>query len=86
MSMLLQRVVVVDTDVNINNHQDVDWAIASRMTHASQFSVNEDRTGRGAVVTRLGFDATAPLAQRAALRRPDVPSAERYDLDRYLEK
>jgi len=84
MSMLLQRVVVVDTDVDIYRDQDVDWAIASRMTHASQFSINEDRTGRGAVVTRLGFDATAPLAMRDALRRPDIPSAAQFDLDQYL--
>lgn len=86
MSLLLQRVVVVDADVDILDHQDVDWAIASRMNRASQFSVHEDRTGRGAATTRLGFDATAPLAQRAALRRPDIPGRERYDLDRYLEE
>jgi len=84
MSMLMQRVVVVDTDVDIRDHQDIEWAIASRTIHAGQCSVSEDRTGRGATVTRLGFDATAPLANRTALRRPDIPSAEQYDLDRYL--
>ncbi len=85
MSLLLQRVVVVDPDVDILDHQDVDWAIATRMNQSSQFFVHEDRTGRGAATTRLGFDATAPLAQRHALRRPDIPASERYDLDRYLE-
>lgn len=85
MSMLLHRVVVVDTDVDILDNQDIDWAIASRMNSADRFLVLEDRTGRGAVVTRLGLDATAPLAQREALRRPDIPSVENYDLDQYLE-
>jgi 2,5-furandicarboxylate decarboxylase 1 len=84
MAMLLQRVVVVDTDVDILSNADVDWAIAARMMRAAQFIVREDRTGRGAATTRLGFDATAPLEQRQALRRPDIPSAEGYDLDRYV--
>ncbi|MDP6673476.1 MAG: UbiD family decarboxylase [Gammaproteobacteria bacterium] len=85
MSMLMQRVVIVDTDVDIRDHQDVEWAIASRTIHASQFSAHEDQTGRGASVIRFGFDATAPLAQRTVMRRPDIPSAEQYDLDRYLQ-
>jgi len=85
MSMLMHRVVVVDPDVDILEHRDIEWAIASRMNLAEQFHVYEDQTGRGAAVTRLGLDATAPLAQREALRRPDIPSAEQYDLDRYLE-
>jgi UbiD family decarboxylase len=84
MSLLLQRVVVVDTDVDILDHQDVDWAIASRMNRADQFQVFEDQTGRGAAVTRLGLDATAPLEIRSALRRPDIPDAAKFDLDTYL--
>jgi 2,5-furandicarboxylate decarboxylase 1 len=84
MSMLLQRVVIVDTDVDILDHQDVDWAIASRMNRADQFQVFEDQTGRGAAVTRLGIDATAPLEMRSVFRRPDIPGAEEYDLDAYL--
>ena len=83
--MLMQRVVVVDTDVDIRDHQDVEWAIASRTIHISQFSAHEDQTGRGASVIRFGFDATAPLAQRTAMRRPDIPSAEQYNLDNYLQ-
>jgi len=84
LSMLIQRVVVVDTDVNIRDHQDIEWAIASRMNNAGQFAVTESQTGRGATVTRLGFDATAPMAQRSALRRPEIPAAGQYNLDRYL--
>ncbi|MGI9344377.1 MAG: UbiD family decarboxylase domain-containing protein [Gammaproteobacteria bacterium] len=85
MGMLLQRVVVVDVDVDIRNQQDVDWAIASRMNSADQLSVAESKTGRGATMTRLGFDATAPLAQREVLRRPDIPGAEKYALDDYID-
>ena len=84
MSLLLQRIVIVDTDVDILDHQDVDWAIASRMNRADQFQVFEDQTGRGAAVTRLGLDATAPLEMRSALRRPDIPDAAQYNLDAYL--
>jgi len=84
MTILMQRIVIVDTDVDIHDHQDVEWAIASRMIHAGQFSATEDRTGRGAAVTRLGFDATSPLALRAALQRPDIPGIGQYDLDQYL--
>lgn len=85
MAMLLQRVVVVDVDVDIRNQQDVDWAIASRMNSADQLRVAESKTGRGATMTRLGFDATAPLAQREVLRRPDIPAAEDYALDDYTD-
>jgi UbiD family decarboxylase len=85
MSMLMQRIVIVDTDVDIRNHQDVEWAIASRVIHAGQFSVSEDQTGRGATVTRFGIDASAPLEQRSALQRPDIPSLRQFDLDRYLQ-
>ena len=85
MSLLLQRVVVVDSDVDILDHQDVDWAVASRTIRAEQFQVHEDRTGRGAPVTRLGVDATAPLEFREALCRPDIPGSTEFDLDAYLD-
>lgn len=85
LSMLMHRVVVVDIDVDVRSNRDLDWAVASRMNSAAQFSVREDQTGRGAAVTRLGLDATAPIALRDALKRPEIPSAELYDLDQYLE-
>jgi len=84
LSMLMHRIVVVDPDVDIRDHREIDWAIASRMNSAQQFSVYEDQTGRGAAVTRLGYDATAPIALRETLRRPDIPGEEHYDLDDYL--
>ncbi|MFW2405360.1 MAG: UbiD family decarboxylase domain-containing protein [Gammaproteobacteria bacterium] len=84
LSMLLHRIVVVDPDVDIRDHREIDWAIASRMNSAKQFSVFEDETGRGAAVTRLGYDATAPIALREVLRRPDIPGESGYDLNDYL--
>ncbi|MBT8441844.1 MAG: UbiD family decarboxylase [Gammaproteobacteria bacterium] len=84
LSMLMYRIVVVDQDVDIRDHREIDWAIASRMNSAQQFLVYEDKTGRGAAVTRLGYDATAPIGLRDALRRPDIPGEEQYRLDDYL--
>ena len=86
MSMLMQRVVIVDADVDVHDPEDVEWAIASRVVQANQVSVIEDRTGRGATVTRLGIDATSPLELRAALRRPEITGAREYPLDRYLKE
>ena len=84
LAMLMQRIVVVDDDVDILNVEDIEWAIASRVVAAGQFNVKEDKTGRGATVTRLGIDATAPLALKHALRRPQIQQADRYVLKDYL--
>lgn len=71
----LQRVVVVDTDVNLYDAVDVDWAITTRCDVATDLvilpaqdghilnpivKVNAD--GRGGTVTKIGIDALVPFA------------------------
>jgi len=70
----LQRVVVVDTDVDLFDAVDVDWAITTRFDPDTDLvllpnqdghilnpvvRVNED--GKGGTVTKVGIDAMAPF-------------------------
>ena len=70
----LQRVVVVDTDVDLRNAVDVDWAITTRFDPARDMVVlpreeghilnplvtlNPD--GKGGTITKLGMDALVPF-------------------------
>jgi len=70
----LQRVVVVDTDVNLYDAVDVDWAITTRFDadrdlvilpdqpgHILNPIVRADADGRGGRVTKVGIDALVPF-------------------------
>jgi len=71
----LKHVVVVDTDVDLYNSADVEWAIATRfqadrdlVTLADQPGSSLDPSatqmpGRKARTARMGLDATAPLGE-----------------------
>jgi 2,5-furandicarboxylate decarboxylase 1 len=79
----LQRVVVVDTDVNLYDAIDVDWAVTTRCNADTDLvvlpkqdghplnpivSVNPD--GRGGTVTKVGVDALVPFdADRSRFAR-----------------
>ena len=69
----LQRVVVVDTDVNIFDAADVDWAITTRFNadtgllvlpneegHILNPAVKINADGKGGTVTKIGIDALVP--------------------------
>lgn len=69
----LQRVVVVDTDVNIFDAVDVDWAITTRFNadtglvilpdaegHILNPVVKINPDGKGGTVTKIGIDALVP--------------------------
>ena len=83
MRRILQRVVVVDSDVDIQNRDDVEWAISTRMDQADKLTVYESQSPTGDVTSRLGIDATMNLSRRDRLERPAIPSAERYRLEDY---
>jgi len=73
----LQRVVVVDTDVDIFDASDVDWAITTRFNadtdlvllrgaegHILNPIVTIDPDGKGGKVTKVGIDAMVPFDQQ----------------------
>jgi 2,5-furandicarboxylate decarboxylase 1 len=70
----LQRVVVVDTDVNLYDAVDVDWAVTTRCNvdtdlvilpnqegHILNPIVTVNPDGRGGTVTKIGVDALVPF-------------------------
>lgn len=64
----IKHVVVVDTDVDIHNPTEVEWAVATRfqadrdllLVHESQGSKLDPST-RDGIGSKMGFDATVPL-------------------------
>lgn len=85
----LKHAIIVDTDINVFNLEDVEWAIATR------FQANEDLivipNVRGSTLdpsadqemgstTKLGIDATRPLTKpKERFMRAKVPVSERVE-------
>lgn len=78
----LQRVVVVDTDVDPFNPVDVDWAITTRCQpdtgiltlpgeegHILNPLVTIAPDGSGGTITKIGLDATVPPGDRTSFER-----------------
>jgi UbiD family decarboxylase len=89
----LKHVVVVDTDVDIYDSADVEWAIATRFqadrdlmifTDQPSSSLDPSATqvpGQKARTTKMGLDATAPLGEER--RGYERAQYEPVDLSRY---
>ncbi len=84
MRAILQRVVVVDADVNIWEIDDVEWAISTRMSRSGKLRVYEDQSPEGHAIGRLGIDATILAEDKVAYERPVIPGCDKYLLDDYL--
>jgi 2,5-furandicarboxylate decarboxylase 1 len=78
----LQRVVAVDTDVDVYDPIDVDWAITTRFNpdtdliilknqpgHTLNPMVRINKDGMGGTVTKIGLDATAPYPRTSKFER-----------------
>ncbi len=92
----LQRVVVVDTDVNLYDAVDVDWAITTRFDadrdlvvlphqegHILNPIVTPNADGKGGTVTKIGFDALVPFdADRERFKRVKFKEVDlsKYDI------
>jgi 2,5-furandicarboxylate decarboxylase 1 len=81
MEQSLQRVVIVDTDIDIRNPDDIEWAIAMRMNTQDKTKVYSAPARGGGSTARLGIDAT--LASGTNGERPVIPGVEKYRLDKY---
>jgi len=78
----LQRVVVVDNDVDLYDPNEVNWAITTRFNPDRDLIILPDQTGhilnpmvkinpdgKGGTVTKMGIDATAPYPRTDNFRR-----------------
>ena len=81
---VVQRVVVVNSDVDIRNSNDLEWAIAMRASSKTRFGVLESPGRDGGSTVRLGIDATLRTEDLNSGRRPVIPDADRYQLEKYL--
>ncbi|KAB2912317.1 MAG: UbiD family decarboxylase [Hyphomicrobiaceae bacterium] len=84
----LKQVVVVDTDVNIHDPDEVQWAIATRFQADRDLIVVSgaqgsklDPTARDGVSAKMGLDATKPLGvDPFVFTRISVPGQDEVDL------
>jgi 2,5-furandicarboxylate decarboxylase 1 len=72
----LQSVVAVDTDVNIYDPVDVEWALTTRFNAKKGLIILKDQPGHilnpmveDGLVTKVGMDATAPYPRTAPFER-----------------
>ena len=84
MEQILQRVVIVDTDVDIRNHSDIEWAIAMRANSKSRMGLIEAPGRKSSSIVRFGIDATLGAERRQAAQRPVIPGEDQYPLENYL--
>jgi 3-polyprenyl-4-hydroxybenzoate decarboxylase len=78
----------------VNDFQDVEWAVWSRVADAAKFMVIPDveswelercaKEGKGSL--RIGIDATMDLEDREKLKRPIIPGAANVRLADYLKQ
>lgn len=89
----LKQVVVVDSDVDIYDVQDIEWATTSRAQASKDFIIVPDALGsslepshdlRG-VTDKVGIDATKPLNdENGRFERAIIPGYEDIDIRRYF--
>ena len=90
----IKHVVVVDTDVDIHDQTQVEWAIATRFqADRDTIIVSEaqgsrlDPSSRNGVSAKMGFDATIPLDSPALkYKRIAVPGEEAVDLSKAIDE
>lgn len=90
----IKHVVVVDTDVDIHDQTQVEWAIATRFqADRDTIIVSEaqgsrlDPSSRNGVSAKMGFDATIPLDSPALkYKRIAVPGEEAVDLAKAIDE
>ena len=90
----IKHAVVVDTDVDIHDPAEVEWAISTRfqadrdlvIVSHSQGSKLDPSTDRG-VGAKMGLDATIPVdAPPMKFKRIRVPGEDEVDLDKVVTR
>jgi UbiD family decarboxylase len=83
----LKHAVVVDSDINVFNSEEVEWAIATRfqadrdliiIPNARGSTLDPSADQETGLTTKLGVDATRPLSKpREKFERAEIPINER---------
>ena len=90
----IKHVVVVDTDVDIHDQAEVEWAISTRFQADRDLVVVSEAQGskldpssRDGVSAKMGFDATIPMsAPTLKYKRIRVPGEEAVDLAKVIDE
>lgn len=89
----VKHVVVVDEDVDIYNHDDMEWAIATRVQGSKDMVIVPCALGSGlepshvvrGVTDKVGIDATKPLGEAGkGFKRAIIPGYEKIDIEKYF--
>ena len=91
-SMITKRIVVVDTDVDVYDLTEVEWAIWSRLGKAGQIRLYPETrswelercTDDQQSSVRVGIDATKEMVLRDKLIKPIIPGARDIKLADYI--
>ena len=89
----IKHVVVVDTDIDIGDSADVEWAIANRVQAARDVVIIPDAMGnkldpssRNGTSDKMGIDATIPAgADRERFRKIAIKDFDAIRLEDYLD-
>jgi 2,5-furandicarboxylate decarboxylase 1 len=90
----IKHVVVVDMDVDIDDPNEIEWAVATRfqadrdlvVVSGAQGSALDPSSNRG-ISAKMGFDATKPVrTEPFAFKRIHVKGVENVDLDDILQQ
>ncbi len=85
----LKHAVLVDTDINVFNPEEVEWAVATRfqadkdliiIPNARGSTLDPSADQETGLTTKLGVDATRPLSKpRSKFERAEIPTNQRID-------
>jgi 2,5-furandicarboxylate decarboxylase 1 len=92
-STITKRIVIVDSDVNVFDLEDVEWAIWTRLSRAEKIVVIpnvhswelERCTNDNGESVRVGIDATMDMNALDKLLKPVIPGAAAIRLEDYLD-
>lgn len=89
----VKHVVIVDEDVDIYSHDDMEWAIATRVQGSKDMVIVPGALGSGlepshivnGVTDKVGIDATKPLGEAGkGFTRAVIPGYENIDIKKYF--
>jgi len=92
-SMITKRIIVVDSDVDVFDLEEVEWAVWTRMSRAEKIFTLADVpswelercTNESQQSMRIGIDATMDLDAVDKLLKPVIPGAGQVRLEDYLD-